>query len=75
MKIKQPQHCAHVAAYYVEKASMLGSFIHQCVFGWTAHDGSEVPPDHDLGLFCLKRSEKYFVKAVKEFNRAGGRAI
>ena len=70
-KIRQPQHCAHVAEYYADRARLFVSFIHDQVFGFRFAD-CFVPPDHEWGLSLVKRAPAFISKAIKEFNSAGG---
>lgn len=82
MKTKQPDHCAHVARYYADKANTMAKNPSNVLFGLPAiylpHSGvtiAEDLPDPRAAVNYLQRAIAFIRLATKFWLRAGGEIV
>lgn len=79
MKTKQPDHCAHVAAYYADKSDTMAWKPSRALFGVPAiylefsnRHMAEDPPSPHMAVAYLRSALAYIRLATKFWLRAGG---
>ena len=72
MKKNQPQHCAHVAEFYMNKSNNLSYNLRVLAFGLENNHGIVVKNDGYLAELCLKKSLMYLRKAIAYWKKSGG---